>query len=216
MDESLTDAELQRIRELYEVRFKQFGNDHKTVGWGSIEDQVLRFDMLCRGLDLTGKTILDIGCGLGDIVPYLEGRYPSGFKYTGIDLAPSLIEAAKEEFTQPHINFICGDMDKLDENEQYDIVLLSGALSYRVHDNKNYAKTMLEKLFRISREVISINFLSDYVDFQEEKNFHYSPEDMFKFAKTLTKWVTIYSDYPLWEFTIQLRHSSINTSRSEI
>ena len=216
MDECLTEAELQRIRELYEIRYSQFGNNYKTVGWGSIKDQVLRFDMLCRGLDLTGKTILDIGCGLGDIVPYLEARYPAGFKYTGIDLAPSLIEAAQEEFTQPNISFICGDMNKLNESEQYDIVLLSGALSYRVHDNKSYAKAMLKKLFRMSREVISVNFLSDYVDYQEEKNFHYSPEDMFQFAKTLTKWVALYSDYPLWEFTIQLRHSSIKTSRSEI
>ncbi len=216
MDEHLTEAELKRIRELYEVRYKQFGNDYKTVGWGSIKDQLLRFNMLCRGLDLTGKTILDIGCGLGDIVPYLEVRYPAGFNYTGIDLAPSLVEAAKEEFKQPNINFICGDMSKLDEKDQYDIVLLSGALSYRIQDNKSYAKTMLKKLFRMSREVISLNFLSDYVDYQEEKNFHYSPEEMYQFAKTLTKWVTIYSDYPLWEFTIQLRHSPIDTSRSDI
>ena len=216
MDEHLTETELKRIRELYEVRYKQFGNDYKTVGWGSIKDQLLRFNMLCRGLDLTGKTILDIGCGLGDIVPYLEARYPAGFNYTGIDLAPSLVEAAKEEFKQPNINFVCGDMSKLDEKDQYDIVLLSGALSYRIQDNESYTKTMLKKLFRMSREVISLNFLSDYVDYQEEKNFHYSPEEMYQFAKTLTKWVTIYSDYPLWEFTIQLRHSPIDTSRSDI
>ena len=216
MDEHLTETELKRIRELYEVRYKQFGNDYKTVGWGSIKDQLLRFNMLCRGLDLTGKTILDIGCGLGDIVPYLEARYPAGFNYTGIDLAPSLVEAAKEEFKQPNINFVCGDMSKLDEKDQYDIVLLSGALSYRIQDNESYTKTMLKKLFRMSREVISLNFLSDYVEYQEEKKFHYSPEEMYQFAKTLTKWVTIYSDYPLWEFTIQLRHSPIDTSRSDI
>ena len=95
-------------------------------------------------------------------------------------------------------------------------MLLSGALSYRIQDNESYTKTMLKKLFRMSREVISLNFLSDYVEYQEEKKFHYSPEEMYQFAKTLTKWVTIYSDYPLWEFTIQLRHSPIDTSRSDI
>ena len=216
MDGSLTEAELQTIKQLYETRYEQFGNSHRTVGWGSIRDQVLRFDMLCRGLDLTGKTILDIGCGLGDIVPYLDIRYPSGFKYTGIDLAPSLVKAAQQQFAQPNISFICGDMDKLDESEEYDVVLLSGALSYRVDDNVGHAKAMLKKLFRISKEVISVNFLSDYVDYQEEKNFHYSPEDMFHFAKTLTKWVALFSDYPLWEFTIQLRHSSINNSKSDL
>lgn len=215
MDGDLTQAELQTIRQLYEARYEQFGDSHKTVGWGSIRDQILRFDMLCRGLDLTGKKILDVGCGLGDIVPYLEIRYPSGFEYTGIDVAPSLVEAAQKKFTKPNIRFICGDMAQLDGGEEYDAVLLSGALSYRVRDNVSHAKEMLKKLFHISTEVMAVNFLSDYVDYQEEKNFHYSPEDMVHFAKTLTKWVALYSDYPLWEFTIQLRHSSIKTLKSE-
>ena len=57
---------------LYEDRFEKYGNDVKTVGWGSIEDQNLRFDMLFRGININNKSILDLGCGLGDLVNYLN------------------------------------------------------------------------------------------------------------------------------------------------
>ena len=56
---------------LYNDRYNEFGNDVRTVGWGSQQDQILRFEVLFRGFDPRGKTILDIGCGLGDLV--LEG-----------------------------------------------------------------------------------------------------------------------------------------------
>ncbi len=208
MDGRLTDIEKKRITQLYETRYEQHGRSHKAVGWGSFEDQVLRFEILCRDLDLNGKSILDVGCGLGDLVPYLEARYGENFKYTGVDIAPSFVAAAQAEYSRSNTRFLCHEISTLDEAEQYDVTLISGALSYRIEDNLNYTRTVLEKLFKMTREVLSVNFLSSYVDYQADKNFHYSPEDMFQFAKSLTRWVTLYHDYPLWEFTLQLRHSA--------
>ena len=40
---------------LYEDRFEKYGNDVKTLGWGSIEDQNLRFDMLFRGINIKNQ-----------------------------------------------------------------------------------------------------------------------------------------------------------------
>jgi ubiquinone/menaquinone biosynthesis C-methylase UbiE len=208
VDRRLTEDERRRITNLYEMRYQQFGQSHKTVGWGSVSDQVLRFEMLCRGLSLSGKSIIDVGCGLGDLVPFLMDRYGDDFHYTGIDIAQALVVDAQGKYGQPNVRFICGEILELDENEQYDVALLSGALSYRIADNLGYAGDVLNKLFRMTREVVSVNFLSSYVDYQEEKNFHYSPEDMFGFAKQLTKWVTLYHDYRLWEFTLQIRHAA--------
>ena len=209
MDRCLTEIERKKITELYESRYKQYGHNHKTVGWGSETDQILRFDILCKGLDLKGKSILDVGCGLGDLVPYLEIVTGGDFHYTGIDLAPALVTSAQEEFQQSNVQFKCSEMSSFSENEHYDIALLSGALNYRIEDNIGNTEIVLDKLFRITKESVAVNFLSDYVDYQEKKNFHYSPEDMFRYAKLLSRWVAIYHDYPLWEFTIQIHHNSI-------
>ena len=68
-----------------------------------------------------------------------------------------------------------------------------------------YTKDSMKRLFKISKDVLSVNFLSKYVDFELEKNYHYSPEEMFNFSKEITKKVNLYHDYPLYEFTIQLK-----------
>jgi len=66
----LTASDLERMTELYHGRLDVHGADVRTVGWSSRSDQHLRFEVLCRGLDLRGKRILDIGCGLGDFIPW--------------------------------------------------------------------------------------------------------------------------------------------------
>lgn len=207
MEGHLTELDRKKIVELYESRLSQHGHSHKTVGWGSVEDQILRFDMLCRGLDLKGKTILDVGCGLGDLVPYIDACTGGDFSYTGIDISPALIVSAQKNFKQSNVRFICAEMTALQNSEKYDITFLSGALSYRVDDNIGYTKLVLSKLLPVTRQTVAVNFLSTYVDYQDKKNFHYSPEEIFKYAKSLTRWVTIYHDYPLWEFTVQLHHT---------
>jgi len=206
MGRHLNNNDKDKIVELYETRFEEYGYNHKTVGWGSDVDQILRFEVLCRGLELQGKSVLDVGCGLGDLVPFLEDKIGKEFTYTGIDIAPKLVQSANDKFGKENIRFICTEMSKLPKNEVYDVVFLSGALNYRVEDNVEYAKTVIEELYHRSREAVAVNFLSSYVDYETEKNFHYSPEDMFSFSKGLTRWVKLYHDYPLWEFTVQLHH----------
>ncbi len=72
MNNIISELDKNRISQLYNDRFKQHGDSIVTVGWRSKEDQILRFEMLFRGHDLIGKTILDVGCGLGDLIFYLD------------------------------------------------------------------------------------------------------------------------------------------------
>ncbi|MBF8271057.1 MAG: hypothetical protein HW380_162 [Magnetococcales bacterium] len=205
MDRYLTDDEANRIRDLYESRLKDSGTDVKTVGWGSKKDQMLRFHVLTRGVKLQGRSVMDIGCGLGDLVPFLDQQTDGQYEYLGIDLAPKLVETARGIHGGPRRRFLAGDILQLDDLAPVDVVLMSGALSFRIGDNISFTQTMLRRMFSLSREVMAVNFLTSYVDYQAEKNFHYSPESLFTFSKSLTRWVTLLHDYPLWEFTLQLR-----------
>jgi len=47
--------------------------------------------------------------------------------------------------------------------------------------------------------------LSKYVDFELDKNQHYFPEDIFRETKKYCKKINLINDYPLYEFTIQLK-----------
>jgi hypothetical protein len=46
--------------------------------------------------------------------------------------------------------------------------------------------------------------MTAYVDFQEPRLFYYHPEEIFRYAKSLTKRVTLRHDYPAYEFAIFL------------
>lgn len=200
----LTSADFARLTELYENRLLEHGLDAKTVGWGSRSDQSMRFEVLCRGLDLRGKRVLDIGCGLGDFVPWAEEKYGADFDYLGVDLSRGLIIAAQERFTRPRRQFLVGTLTPDRKIGEFDITVLSGALTFKTKNNIATMRTILSRAWDHSREAMCCNFMSSYVDSQTRKNFHYSPEKLFSFAKTLSRFVTVHHDYDLWEFTLQV------------
>jgi ubiquinone/menaquinone biosynthesis C-methylase UbiE len=188
---------------VYNSRYDLYGRDLKTVGWGKRDDQNLRFEILLRNLDVRGKTILDVGCGLGDLVPYLASRFGDNFKYIGIDVARRLVEDARRQFEVPdRIEFVHGDIFSI-ELPSVDISLLSGALSLRVEGIEEYAERTLSEMCRISRYATTLNFLSKYCDYELEKNQHFEPEEVFRWARKRCRRVNLIHDYPLFEFTIQ-------------
>lgn len=204
MNQSEKGIEIQKIAELYNIRYNNFGRNIKTVGWGNKKDQVLRFEMLLRGLEPKGKTILDIGCGLGDLVTYLNEKTNGDFQYIGIDIADTLVNDAKKIFTSSNVQFFTCDIFAMDSMPSVDISVMSGALSFKTDGIESYAFKTMHKMFEISNEGASLNFLTKYVDFELPKNQHYSPEVVFSKAKELTKKVNLFHDYELYEFTVQL------------
>jgi SAM-dependent methyltransferase len=189
---------------LYNKRYEKFGRDIRTVGWGTSLEQTLRFDVLFRDLNPKGKTILDVGCGLGDLVPYLNHRTNGDFKYIGIDVASALIEDSKTVHGDTDCSFFVGDIFNL-ELSQVDISVLSGTLTLKRDGIEDYARDTLIKMVKLSREAAALNFLSTYVDFEADYNQHYRPETIFSWAKELDKRVNLIHDYPLYEFTIQIK-----------
>lgn len=188
---------------LYNSRFEQFGRDIRTVGWGSEADQHLRFDVLLRGVDPVGKTVLDVGCGLGGLVPYLQKRTGGDFNYMGIDVAERLVADARTAHGGRRREFLTGDLFSL-ELPQADLVLMSGALSLKSAGIEDYARRSLARMYELAREAACLNFLSKYVDYELDKNQHYQPETVFGWAKKVAGKVNLIHDYPLYEFTVQL------------
>ena len=198
-------SDLEDVKKFYNDRYRVQGDSIGSVGWTSMESQHLRFDMLLRSIDVKDKTILDVGCGLGDLILFLEKR-GFEFSYIGIDISSGLIKASKKKYHK-HANVQFFETDMLGfevKKTNIDIALLSGTLTYKMKDNLSYAKAVLTKMYQTANEVTVANFMSSYVDFINEKNHHYGPEEMFTFAKGLTKKVNIFHDYPLYEFTIQI------------
>ena len=151
MEGSLNKIDILTTAKLYNNRFDEFGRSLKTVGWGSEKDQRLRFEVLFRNIDPKGKKILDVGCGLGDLIPFLDQETGGDYTYIGIDIAQKLIENAREAFTETNKSFYIGDIFSV-HLEDVDIAILSGALSYKSENIENYAQNTLIKMFSLSKE----------------------------------------------------------------
>ena len=191
----------ENILRLYQGRYDEIGHDVRTLGWHAQEDQWLRFKVLCDIADLSGASVCDVGCGYGDLATYLKSRF-ADVSYTGVDIAPLFLERARE--LHPEHEFFCVDILEEEFDRRADYFVLSGAMNFRVDDNMKLTTGMIRKMFELADKGVAINFLSTYVNYEKPHNFHHSPEEMFAFARTLTKWVALRHDYPLWEFTLYL------------
>ena len=200
----LTALDVERLTELYHGRLEELGADVRTVGWSSRSDQHLRFEVLCRGLDLRGKRVLDVGCGLGDFIPWAEEKFGSDFNYVGMYLSGGLVLAAREQFGGKRRQFVEGTLTPGSSIGEFDITLLSGTLTFRTSDNISTMQSLLSCAWDRSREAVCSNFMTRYADTALEKNFHYQPEQVFAFAKSLSRFVALHHDYDLWEFTVQV------------
>jgi ubiquinone/menaquinone biosynthesis C-methylase UbiE len=202
----LTQDDLQNITRFYNERFKQCGNSITANGWKDQASQFLRFEYLIKDFDIQGKTILDVGCGLGDLYQFLTNKFGDNFQYIGIDISSALLTQAKLNYPADNAQFIECDIFTFQEycSTDIDYAVESGMLSFKVANNEQYAQQVMAKMFQLAKLGCSLNFLSTNVDFQLDKNHHYDPEQVTAWAIKLTSNLTLYDDYPLWEFTVSL------------
>ncbi|QUI70395.1 class I SAM-dependent methyltransferase [Pseudoalteromonas sp. M8] len=204
----LNNEDYEQIKNFYNDRFYAQGDCIGSVGWRDQATQFLRFERLINTLKLDNKTILDIGCGLGDLVHFLDANQVQNYRYVGIDIADKMIEQASSRFSgRDNVEFFAGDIFEFadaNEHKQIDIALSSGMLSYKISDNLAHAQRVITKTFSIVHETMAFNFLSDQVDYQLDKNFHYNSLDILGWIKPLTNKFVLDQNYPLWEFTLQV------------
>ena len=72
------------------------------------------------------ETLLDAGCGPGPMIAILAEKFP-GKRYTGIDLTPAMIDAAKAK-NIPNAEFVVGDCEALPfADGSFDIILCANS-----------------------------------------------------------------------------------------
>jgi len=80
-------------------------------------------ERLCRSLIPPGSSVLEIGCGTGDLLHAVRPR-----RGLGIDLSPRMIDVARGKY--PDLEFAVGDAEALDVRERFDAVVLSDVVGH--------------------------------------------------------------------------------------
>lgn len=195
---------MKTINEIYNEMLDNSLNDYERVGWGSTRSQETRFSILTEIGDLNNKSILDVGCGLGSILQFINKKH-SILSYTGIDINPNMIDEAKKK--NPNAEFkmldITRDLDQLN-NRKFDYVFLSGAFNLNENNHSNNIKRVIKEIFELTNKGLALNFLSIFSDYLIPGEYYCNPSDILDYSFSLTKKVTLRHDYMPHDFTIYL------------
>ena len=198
----------------YSDRYKEFGPDLRTLGWGSVEQQNYRFARALKAENFFQKSILDIGCGFGDFYLACREEKANISRYTGWDINQNLIFEAKKRYPSGFFDVI--DLAALDDiSIKADIGVMLGVLNLNFkddYDNISFSKMMIKKAFYSVSKSLIVDFLSLHKSLNypsEDFVFYHDPSEMLSFALTLTPNVRLLHDYlpiPQKEFMLVLKH----------
>jgi ubiquinone/menaquinone biosynthesis C-methylase UbiE len=202
MKKRITKRILTHHKKLYE----QFHSSPKALG--ILKGQSIRFQVACEIGIKNDSSVLDIGCGFGDFCGFLRFKKIK-VKYHGVDINDDFIEIAKKKY--PYGKFEVRDIESNPITKKYDWVIGIGISTLSSSEN---IKPILREMFKICKKGIVIDFLSSYVDYKEKNLFYTSPEQIFKYAKTLSKRITLRHDYKPFEFCLYIFKEDKKTAKN--
>jgi len=129
----------------------------KALGWKGDESQIKRFEVMAGLANLDGASVMDLGCGYGDLKGFLDGRF-KGFAYIGIDQMPEFIAEAKKRYGNVTHTFFYQTDFVAAELPQVDYVFASGALGYRT-DKPCFYREMIAKMYASANRALAFNML---------------------------------------------------------
>ena len=191
-------ADKTRVNEFHAAKIERWGpQDPKAVGYFNAATQEARFEVIARLFNFDDKTVLDVGCGNGQLKKHLSERYKN-FIYMGIDQQAEFITYAKNKYkNDKQCEFILGDFSTM-QPPQADVVVCSGALSYRC-DEPGYYSRCIQKLFSCARDAFIFNVLDRSMIAPDEHIICHDVSKVAAFCQTLTQrdivFVTKYIPY---------------------
>ena len=188
----------------YQKSYKKYGIDPKALKWHSEKAAKQRYEQIVADIDFNNKSILDVGCGFGDIVPYIVKK-TGIITYTGIDLVPEFVKEAKKIHSKH--TFLVGDYFKQPLEKKFDIVVCCGALNGNYKDNLGFRKNAIKTMYNHTKERLVFNMagkhpipktaLHSNVWFADSKQ-------IYNYCETLCEKVLLKDDYHSNDFTITM------------
>ena len=190
---------LEDLTEDYQKSLKEYGASPKALLWWDYRSMAIRFRELVKEVPLDGRSVLDAGCGMGDLLPYLYAKSTS-FRYLGVDTNRGFIDIAKTRY-EGH-NFKVADPFKHKIGD-FDVVLSSGVMNGNYPGWLDKRQKMIKELYSQTNQVLAFNMAGGLKPIANDNLIAYAdPQVIFEFCKTLSDRVILKTDYLQKDFTI--------------
>ena len=162
----------------YTSAIELYGTTAKGVNWHSKRTQEIRFDIILELLPKNIKdfTIVDAGCGFGDLYLYMLEKKKEPKDYIGIDTVIDMYSIASEQTGK---EIIIADITK-NELPLADYYVCSGAMNVL---NEFETHLFIQNCFSTCREGFVFNIL--YGEKDSETYNYLSKDDINNIAKSL-------------------------------
>jgi len=187
--------------------FHQHGYAPNALFWSSRGIQKIRFKALAEIGIKENDSLLDVGCGFGDLYGWLKA-HSLHLNYTGIDLSQDILNKGME--LNPNLNLLHGEIFDFDwPDAAFNWVFLSGTLNWNLHDDGKYAQQMIQHMFELCSKGVAFNMLNQqHVDHQAMGDLiAYNAQNTFNFCQNISSNCQIRSDYLENDFTIYMKKS---------
>lgn len=172
----------------------------EALGYRGEQSQGRRFEALTLAGDVEGCSVLDVGCGHGDLKGYLDSRF-HGFSYVGIDMVPEFIAEARSLYGQrPSCYFCLADFAEA-ELPRADCVFACGVFAYRCA-SADFHFAMIEKMYAAADRVFAFNMLDAAVFPEHPLLVGHEAERVMEFCSGLSPRVELVRGYLEDDFTV--------------
>jgi len=104
--------------------YNQYANVQRIM-----KDTLIKFMLQNNKSTIKIKNILEIGCGTGYLTHALTEIFPNAH-ITAVDIAPGMIAEIRLKFTSNSVSFICSDIEEIELNNTYDIVISNATFQW--------------------------------------------------------------------------------------
>lgn len=187
----------------YREHVARFGYGYKALGYGRRASQEKRFAAALALGSLHGRSLLDMGCGFGDLLAYLNARGVQP-RYTGVDLCSAMIERCQRRFGGGDARFVVADALDYEPDAGFDYVVACGMFGYAARGTRQRLRATLEHLFSLASIGFAVNFLSGCAPRRSPGRLYVYPWDMLQLALGMTPAVRLDHAYLPNDFTLCL------------
>jgi SAM-dependent methyltransferase len=196
----------------FDRHFNAHGVSVEGLNYGTKARQQLCFAQAARIIThAPGETfsLNDYGCGFADLIPFLAEHDRSPAHYTGYDITPSVLQAARDKFVgQDGIAFVDDEeaLPLADYTVAIGVFNVKGERS--VEDWRKYVTGKLDKLWTKTSGGLAFNILTKYSDADKMRPHLYYADPAFYFdycKRNFSRNVALLHDYGVYEFTILVR-----------
>jgi SAM-dependent methyltransferase len=204
----------QRVRDFWNEHARAAADDAERVD-SSRRAQRMRFETFLLDHDVRGKSVLDVGCGLGDLLHHVRRR-GLDCDYVGVDLSSEMIARCRARF--PGVRFESVDILQTDLGRRFDYVVSFGIHSnVRLEDGAALLAAVTRRQFELCDVAAYVSLLTDrYAKGFAPDRQAWRAEDVLTMSLAITPYVALRHHYLPNDFSVALYRELLIDARKDL